>query len=845
MMHRDPAGTVLGDCEVSKVNKAARLEIMLPARSLALALGLSSALAIGPAAHARSQDADAQVAQTSRTATFDIPAQPLPSALTAFGRQSGLQVIVDPAVVEGRSSGGVSGALTAEQALGRILAGTGISYRFTSANSVTIAAAGQSGQLPSDVTQLDPVQVQSAFPVPAQAMIDNIPPPYAGGQVATGGQLGLLGNRGVMDIPFNQTSYTTKKAQDQQAKTVRDVLVDDPSVRFFIPDGSPGSDQAYIRGFNIQSMNTTYGGLYGMLPSATIMAELAERIEVLKGPNAMLTGMPPASSIGGTINVVPKRAPGEALTQLTAGYVSSGQFGGHADVARRLGPDKQFGIRFNGAFKAGQTAVESNSDRRALAVLGLDFRGDRVRLAADLGYQYQYVGGVIPYLGVAPGVALPWAPDARKALGQPWGYLQRKDLFGVLRAEVDMTDNVTAYAAFGAHDSRYESLYSQNLTATNVNGAATASGPLNYSEYNSYLTAEAGLRGQVKTGPIGHELAFVATTYSSVQGAGAVSGTGFTSNLYAPTVIAQPGLPTPAANKASTQSLTSVGVADTLSTMDKRIQLTVGGRWQQVVGDNFNTTTGLWTSGYVQSAVSPSAALVVKPFWENVSFYANWIQGLQPGTRVGAAFTNAGEVFPPFKSTQYEVGVKVDFGKFTGTASLFQITRPFTLTNVANNTLVLGGEQRNQGLELNVFGEPAEGIRLLGGIMLLDAVLAKTQGGTTDGWIAPFSPGFNLNLAGEWDLPFLRGLTLSGRAIYTSSQYIDTSWPRRVLPEWTRFDVGARYTFENPGAKGKLLVARFNVDNVLDAGYWAGGSAVTTLSLGAPRTFRLSLTADF
>jgi iron complex outermembrane recepter protein len=781
---------------------------------------------------------DAAIAQAQQR-TYNIPSQPLAGALTAFGQQSGMQVSISAGLAQGVTSPGASGSLTAAQALQMLLAGTGITYRLAG-NTAMLQRVSDAG---SGGIQLDPVQVH-AFTVPSQAMIDNLPPPYAGGQVATGSQLGLLGNRDVMDTPFNQTSYTAKKAQDQQAKTVRDVLIDDPSVRFFVPDGGVGSDQAYIRGFNIQSLNTTYGGLYGMLPSGTIMAELAERIEILKGPNAMLNGMPPASSIGGTINVVPKRAPSEDLTQVTANYLSAGQAGGHADIARRFGPDKEFGVRFNGVFRAGQTAVENNSDQRGLAALGLDFRGDHVRLSADLGYQSQYVGGVIPYLGIANGVPLPWAPDAREAFGQPWGYAQRKDLFGVIRAEVDMTDRVTAFASFGAHDNRYESLYSQTLTATNAMGAATASGPLNYSEYNTYITVEAGVRGLVDTGPINHEIALVGTTYSSVQGSGSVTRPGFVSNLYNPTFIAQPNIPTPAANKASTQGLGSVGIADTLSAVDKRIQLTAGVRAQQVTADNFNTTTGVRTSSYDQTAISPSVALVFKP-WENVSLYGNWIQGLQPGTTVGSAFANAGEVFPPFKSTQYEVGAKVDWGKFTTTASLFQITRPFTFANVANNTLVLGGEQRNQGFEFNVFGEPMEGVRLLGGIMLLNAILAKTQGGQNDGWTAPFSPDFNLNLAGEWDLPFLRGLTLTSRVVYTAAQYIDTTLPRRMLPDWTRFDVGARYTFENPGAKGKLLVARFNVDNVLDADYWAGGSAVTTLSLGAPRTFRLSLTADF
>ena len=57
------------------------------------------------------------------------------------------------------------------------------------------------------------MQVQGQFPVPSQATIDNLPPPYAGGQVATGGQLGILGERDFMDTPFNQSNYTSKSSR--------------------------------------------------------------------------------------------------------------------------------------------------------------------------------------------------------------------------------------------------------------------------------------------------------------------------------------------------------------------------------------------------------------------------------------------------------------------------------------------------------------------------------------------------------------------------------------------------------------------------------------------------------
>jgi iron complex outermembrane recepter protein len=274
------------------------------------------------------------------------------------------------------NSPGVSGSLTVEEALRRLLAGTGVTFSFAGTSTVTLARPDAG----SGAVQLDPVQVQGAFPVPPQAMIDNLPPPYAGGQVATGSQLGLLGNREVMDTPFNQTSYTAKKAQDQQATTLRDVLIDDPSVRSYLPDGGPAGERLRIRGFPADGAGSSYAGLFGILPIDSSIAELAERVEVLKGPSAMLNGMPPGNGIGGTINIVPKRAPDDGLTRLTATYVSAGQFGGHIDLARRFGEEKEFGVRFNGVFRGGQTGVQWNTNQRALGVLGLDFRGERVRL---------------------------------------------------------------------------------------------------------------------------------------------------------------------------------------------------------------------------------------------------------------------------------------------------------------------------------------------------------------------------------------------------------------------------------------------------------------------------------
>jgi len=82
---------------------------------------------------------------------------------------------------------------------------------------------------------------------PSTGTLGAPPAAYAGGQVATGGSLGLLGNRSVMDTPFNQTNYTAELIQNQQARTIRDVLANDPSVRVVQAAGG-GADTLFIRG---------------------------------------------------------------------------------------------------------------------------------------------------------------------------------------------------------------------------------------------------------------------------------------------------------------------------------------------------------------------------------------------------------------------------------------------------------------------------------------------------------------------------------------------------------------------------------------------------------------------
>jgi iron complex outermembrane receptor protein len=127
-------------------------------------------------------------------------------------------------------------------------------------------------------------------------------------------------------------------------------------------------------------------------------------------------------------------------------------------------------------------------------------------------------------------------------------------------------------------------------------------------------------------------------------------------------------------------------------------------------------------------------------------------------------------------------------------------------------------------------------------VALIDGRLTHTQAGLNDGKRALGVPNLNVNLGAEVDLPFVPGLTLNGRVIHVSEQFVNAA-NTQVLPDWTRVDLGARYTFLSPW-NGKPIVIRANVENVANKGYWASAyNGVVTV--GAPRTYLLSTTFNF
>jgi len=682
----------------------------------------------------------------------------------------------------------------------------------------------------------------------ADASAQGLPAAYAGGQVARGGRLGLLGNVDIMDTPFNSTNYTHALIQDQQARSVADVVQNDPSVR--VARGFGNYQELYmIRGFAVGSDDTAYNGLYGLLPRQFVATELVERVEVLRGAHSFINGAAPAGgSIGGSINLLPKRAPNQDLSEVTLGVETGGQGYGAIDLGRRFGPEGRAGVRVNVAHRKGDTSVDREGRELSVYSLGVDYRGRGFRLSADIGAQDHELTEARPSVTLGATTPMIAAPSADRNFAQPWTISEERHTFGTVRAEVDLAGGAVAWAALGARSGQEYNILS-SITVNNANGDGTMTRFDNIRK-DQVRTGEVGLRGALRTGFIKHMLSASASGFHSESrnAYGLSDFAGFASNVYMPRDVAAPSssfftggdMGNPLVT--SKAILSSLAIADTLSLLDDKVLVNLGLRHQRLKDYGYDYGTGMENSAYEASENTPFAAVVYKPR-KDLSVYANYSEGLQRGAVAsGTEIINQGQVFAPYVSRQREAGVKFDSGRYGVTAAVFSTSQPSAY--VQNRVFGVFGEQRNRGLELSVFGNPVRGLRLLGGLTLIDAEQRVTAGGINQGKDAIGVPETQLNIGADWDVPGVQGLALNARTVYTATQYADGANTQK-LPSWTRVDLGATYrtTFMD-----RDLTLRARVDNVADKNYWASAGGYPGsgyLVLAAPRTVAVSATVGF
>lgn len=671
-------------------------------------------------------------------------------------------------------------------------------------------------------------------------------------QVIRSGDIGVLGDKAAEDVPFSVRSYNEALILNQQPVTLGELLENDPTVRTTYGFGN-AAEQFVVRGFTLFGDDVGFNGLYGIAPRQLIAPELYQQVQVLNGASAFLNGAAPGGSgIGGSVNLISKRATEDPLARLTAGYISEGHLGGSADLSRRF-DDGRWGVRVNAAYRDGEVGIENEDRTTMVAGTAIDFRGERFRAALDLAYQRVEVRQLRPKVTLGS-AAIPAVPEADANYAQPWTFTELRDVFGTLSFEYDIAEDALLYAAFGARDGREDGIYGGITVTDAATGAATGSG-LVVPRTDNNEAARAGVRVRLESTAMSHEFNFGGSAIWQVNRNAFDFLAGYATNLYDTPEVPLPVSTFPGGDlddpfPVSRTRLMSAFASDTLGLWDDRVLFTAGLRLQTINARSYAYADGSLTTEYDEDAITPVLGLVVKPV-EGLSLFANRIEGLSqgPSAPIDPNLVNSGEVFAPFSSVQYEAGGKLSLDRFNASIAVFQTDLPSAYARPVDPSDPAGpqvfgvfGEQRNRGIELTMDGEPVDGLRIIAGGSLLDAELRDTAGGVNEGNRAVGVPEYLLNANVEWDLPFLPAATLTGRVVHTGEQAVNAA-NTLELDAWTRFDLGMRYV----ALVGDMpLTLRFNVDNVANERYWASAFDAFGAALlqGTPRTFRLSASIE-
>jgi len=643
---------------------------------------------------------------------------------------------------------------------------------------------------------------------------------------------GIFGRLDPLDSPYAIVGYASELLENQQTRTLVELLKNDPAVQDFALGGN--FDHLAIRGF---PMDTRAGYRRDGLPFVALAdppLETVERIDVLHGASALLYGF---NRPAGVVNLVSKRPTAEPRFRATAQRHQHQGYYAHLDAAGPLAQAHGLNQRWNIASEKIGDFTHAGDLERWMIGGAWDWRiDDRMQIAFNAGFQHKSLVAQ-PQLPPLPDGRLPAPPDPHDLLGQPWARYQ-SDAWN-LSAKVDyqLSDTWTLTAQLALDDNRRDSVFPNIYDLTPQGDILEGDFWYAPDQRARILASQALLSGRIETGPIAHELTFGIATYRfDADNMGYVWPPLLTGNIYHPQHHDRPSIGPLPPKRPERNRQRDLFLADQIR-LNEQWRLIGGLRYADYDDRVYKAEDRKLLREYQEQTLTPGVALLFKPR-DRLSLYASYGEALEPGglAPISHNVVNAGDKMPPLISEQYEVGLKaLPLDDLELSAALFRIDRPLQYLN-DENRYVEEGLQRHQGLELAIRGSLTPRLNLLAGLAWLDPRIERTGNAALQGNRPAGVAERMASLLLEYRLPQLPGLTASLGAYHRSDSYFDQKNSLQV-PGYTRYDLGLRYQTR---WQDHPIIWRLNVENLGDRFYWAS-SAWDGLSLGIPRTARLSL----
>jgi iron complex outermembrane recepter protein len=665
------------------------------------------------------------------------------------------------------------------------------------------------------------------------------PVTITGGTAAPQADVTGFGDVPLKELPMSATVIDQRQIEASGARRLADLTRFDASVSDAY--NAPGYwDFLSIRGFTLDNrFNYRREGL-PISAETTIPLDNKERIEILKGTSGIQAG---TSAPGGLVNYVVKRPTEQDLRQVKLEAGSRANLLAAADLGGRFGGDA-YGYRLNVAQERLRPLVRNLDGERSLVALATDWRVTRDSvLEGEFEWSHKSQPSQVGFSLL--GNTLPGPGDPRLNLNnQPWS---RASIFDAITGTLRFTQALAGDWRWSAQLGT-QRLKSDDFTAFPFGCGAEGNfdrfcsdGTFDFYDFRSENerrrqdAASLNLKGKLATGGVTHDLSvgllagklrnrFQPQAFNFV-GTGNVDGTAVV-----------PEDPT---------------MATVVSDRDERsLELFAGDaiRWNE----RLTTWVGLRHTrlyrGYYQSINTPWLAASYK-LGADITAYASYGEAVesQQVPNNALVYSNPGEVLPALKSKQLEFGVKGGNESLGWQMALFQIKRPMTNIDFCSRTFsTCTGQSDGQALHRGLEGSAiwAQGPWRVGGsLMLLDAQRQDSILEPANNGKRPVNvPDVVARAHAAWGFASVPGLELLGSLSHEGRRAVlaDESV---MLPSWTRLDAALRYETKLGGAPAAWTVG---VDNITDKRYWKESPfqfGHVYLYPGAPRTFRVALTA--
>lgn len=802
---------------------------------------------------------------------FNLPATDLASALMGFAEKTGMELSYPSTMTAGVTSRPLKGRYSAQEGLHELLRGTGVVYRTTGDNVITLEKA------PAMVVAEAPKQVYTDYQTPSGSGTGaggaTLPTmkvtgaaeddsawatdPYNTDYVLPNADTATKTDTPIMETPVSIQVVPRSVIQDQQSIQVGDAIKNVSGVFQGFTFGGY-AEEFMIRGFNTNYTNYLDGFRW---PASRISLANVQNIEVVKGAASNLYGR---IEPGGMINVVTKRPQAIPYYALEQQFGSFDLYRTTADATGALNKDGSLMYRLNLENLNKHSFRDFAFTDRVFLAPSITWQiSDRTQLDVDFMYSDEDTledHGVVASLITRRPVNIPIS----RFLGEPSTDKSKTTIYNTgVTLKHAFNDDWKVRAKFNTQ--KRDAL---DLQHPGTPGLDESTGILN----RAFFGGDSGENTYFGTLDVTGKFSTWDVDHTVLMGMDHYSGDGFVASYFVPPELFAPDFPGGAIQPidiynpvygqsginlatrqksqfiASETNTTGVYFQDQITVFDK-LHILGGGRYDWVSlasGSAFGTDQSVASARANLQEVnnerfSPRVGLLYQP-WKWLSVYGNFVESL------GAANTAIGvdgNVLQPETAEQFEAGFKTEFfdKRLLSSVAFYQLTKQNMAVAMVGTPFSQSiGEARSQGVEVDISGRVTEGLSLIGTYAFTDAVILKGDNAGNRLWNVPENAG---SLWARYDLQqeTLRGLTVGAGVYFQSRKEGDTA-NSFELPGYGRLDALVKYQL--PVAKAKTTL-QLNVENLLDHKYYVStvGWSPAFVNPGASRTFMGSVKVEF